>query len=217
MSKNNLEIELKNILPHAQITETPLPYVGDLRLYLIDENYPAGPFSHQEIKLLLEKTPYWCFCWGSGLGFAKFIFQHQALFKNKTVLDFGSGSGVLAIAAAKAGAKKIIACDLDPLSLQAIDANAQLNQVKLELLDDFFKLDQAVDILLAADVLYDRGNLPLLELFPKHAAQIYIADSRVKTIAPPYQKLFQTEAITVPDLNEFEEFKTVSIYQYIKP
>ena len=54
------------------------------------------------------------------------------------MLDFGSGSGVLAIAAAKAGAKKIIACDLDPLSLQAIDANAQLNQVKLELLDDFF-------------------------------------------------------------------------------
>jgi predicted nicotinamide N-methyase len=77
--------------------------------------------------------------------------------KDKVVLDFGAGSGVVAIAAKMAGAKRVICCDIDQVSLESCRENALLNNVELEYLDDLYKSEQ-VDVLLAADVLYDQCN-----------------------------------------------------------
>jgi predicted nicotinamide N-methyase len=123
------------------------------------------PFTPDEIRRVMDEPPYWCFCWASGLVLARWLAEHPQWVRGKTVLDFGAGSGVAAIAAARAGAAEVVACDLDPLALQASRANAALNGVALEVSADFFAEADRFDVILVADVLYDRANLPLLDAF----------------------------------------------------
>ena len=131
----------------------------------------------------------------------------------KRVLDFGAGSGVVAIAAKMAGAKRVICCDIDQVSLDACRANADLNEVELEYLDDLYKAEQ-VDILLAADVLYDQCNRFFLDEFLKFSQEVWVADSRVKNFShPKYEKLDERSATTWPDLDESPEFRNVSFYK----
>ena len=104
--------------------------------------------------------------------------------------------GVVAIAAKMAGAKRVICCDIDQVSLNACRANAELNDVELEYLDDLYKAEQ-VDILLAADVLYDQCNRFFLDEFLKFAPEVWVADSRVKNFShPQYLKLDERSATT---------------------
>ena len=117
------------------------------------------------------------------------------------------------IAAAKAGALEVVACDLDPLALQASRANAELNEVQLSYSSDFFAEDDRFDLILVADVLYDRANLPLLDQFLSRGRQALVADSRVRDFRHPlYRRLDVLEACTWPDLAEPAEFRLVSLY-----
>ncbi|MGQ9426438.1 class I SAM-dependent methyltransferase [Gilvimarinus sp. F26214L] len=136
-----------------------------------------------------------------------------ALVAGKRVLDFGCGSGVVAIAAAMAGAAEVIACDIDPLARAATDANAGLNRVALTLSEDFDQVRGEIDVIVAADVLYDRGNLPWLHRFRERANGVLVGDSRIKLFDfPGYRKLCETGGCTLPDLDESAEFRKVSIY-----
>ncbi len=109
--------------------------------------------------------------------------------RGKRVLDFGAGSGVVAIAAKQAGAAEVVACDIDTLALLACKANAELNGVELSYSDDFYQLNEQFDVLLAADVLYDISNRHFLDEFLQRVKQVLVADSRVKNFpAPHYQK-----------------------------
>ena len=133
--------------------------------------------------------------------------------RDKRVLDFGSGSGVAAIAAAKAGAAEVVACDLDPLALAACRANAELNGVQLNYSEDFFSEADRYDLIIVADVLYDRANLPLLDQFLSRGQVALVADSRVRDFQHPlYQRLDILDACTWPDLAEPAEFRRVSLY-----
>ncbi|MGK9568459.1 50S ribosomal protein L11 methyltransferase, partial [Salmonella enterica subsp. enterica] len=90
------------------------------------------------------------------MALARFLAEQPQWVKGKRVLDVGAGSGVAAIAAARAGALEVVACDLDPLALAACRANAQLNDVQLGYSSDFFAEADRFDLILVADVLYDR-------------------------------------------------------------
>ncbi|WP_439101657.1 50S ribosomal protein L11 methyltransferase [Congregibacter sp.] len=128
-------------------------------------------------------------------------------------LDFGCGSGVVAIAAAMAGAREVIACDIDPLALRATRYNATLNSVDLTLSDNFAAVNGEIDVILVADVLYEKGNFPWLQRFVERAGSVLVADSRVRDFSvPPYQKLCEQESCTIPDMDEAGEFNRVSIY-----
>ena len=105
------------------------------------------------------------FLLGQRAGPARWLAERPDWVRGKRVLDFGAGSGVAAIAAAKAGAAEVVACDLDPLALAACRANAALNGVELRYSQDFFGEADRFDLILVADVLYDRANLPLLDQF----------------------------------------------------
>lgn len=135
--------------------------------------------------------------------------------RGKTVLDFGAGSGVVGIAAKLAGAKRVICCDIDPVSLMACRENAQLNGVELEYLADLYQAER-VDVLLAGDVLYDQSNRFFLDDFLSFADDIWVADSRVKNFThPKYIKLDERTASTFPDLDESAEFRNVNFYRNI--
>ena len=133
--------------------------------------------------------------------------------RGKRVLDFGAGSGIAAIAAAKSGAAEVVACDLDPLALDACRANAELNGITLGYSDDFFKEEDRFDLIIVADVLYDRANLPLLDEFLGRGREALVADSRVRDFSHPlYQRLAILDGCTWPDLAEPAEFRHVSLY-----
>lgn len=209
----DLQHELSRTISAARLVRTPLPLCPAISLYLISADYPTGPLDDNELKAILNDPAYWAFCWASGQVLAAHIFDHPERVRDLTVLDFGTGSGVVAIAAAMAGARQVIACDIDPKALAATRANAELNQVTLELLDDINRLNQPVDLIIAADVLYDRDNIPWLDQLPGLAPQILIADSRFKQVEPHgYSVIDRVTATTVPDLDELKEFSQVKIY-----
>ncbi|UXY53704.1 class I SAM-dependent methyltransferase [Pseudomonas tohonis] len=207
-----LQRALGQLLGDARLNAETLPGT-DLRLWLIDGDNMDRAFDADETRRILEEPPYWCFCWASGLALARWFAERPEWVAGKRVLDFGAGSGVAAIAAARAGAAEVVACDLDPLALESCRANAELNGVELGYSGDFFAEADRFDLVVVADVLYDRANLPLLDHFLSRGREALVADSRVRDFAhPQYRRLAMLEACTWPDLAEPEQFRHVSLY-----
>lgn len=214
MDKGILDRNIQLALPDAEIVETLLPLCPQISLYLIRADNMKRNFSPHEIQVIHHRTPYWSFCWGSGQAMAYFILRNRALFEGRSVLDFGSGSGVVAISAAVAGARKVVACDSDRDAIDAIKANTALNRVRVLACESLSELSRDFDILTAADVLYDPANYPLLEEFLAYAPEVLVADSRLKAIrAAPYRKIAEITTTTIPDLHEGDEFNHVTIYR----
>lgn len=214
MLNQKLTALVADILPAARIEAQPISPASTLYLYLLNADYPQGDLSQEAMLRLMDEPFYWGFCWASGLVLAEYILEHHHLVAGKRVLDFGCGSGVVAIAAAMAGAAEVVACDIDPAALLATAENAQLNQVELTLCDDFEKVTGDIDLIIVADVLYDKSNYPWLSRFVDRATHVLIADSRVKDFDfPPYIAIDRRQAWTMPDLDESAEFRDVRIYQ----
>lgn len=211
-----LQAALADLLGDARLSIANLPDT-DIRLWLIDADNMDRAFSPEETRRILEEPPYWCFCWASGLVLARWLAERPEWVRGKRVLDFGTGSGVAAIAAAKAGAAEVVACDLDPLALAASRANAELNDVQLSYSGDFFAEADRYDLIIVADVLYDRANLPLLSQFLSRGREALVADSRVRDFQHPlYERLDILDACTWPDLAEPAEFRRVSLYHAVR-
>jgi predicted nicotinamide N-methyase len=207
---------LYQVIPDTGLSCQRLPD-APIDLWLIPPDLPTGRMDDEVVRRIWNDTPYWIFCWASGLAMAQWLLTEQHHIKDKVVLDFGAGSGVVAIAAKMAGAKRVIACDIDPISLIACRENARLNQVELEYLDDLYALSEQVDVLLAADVLYDQSNRFFLDEFLRFGKQVWVADSRVKNfVHPAYQKIDERSASTWPDLDEAKEFRNVSFYRTLE-
>ncbi len=206
---------MQHKVPAAKLLVQTLPMAPEIDLALIDGAYPQEQLSAAQIEYLMDEPPYWAFCWASGQVMARFILDHPEQVRNKTVIDFGCGSAVVAIAASMAGAARSIALDIDPNALSVAALNAETNHAKIELCDDLTSLDhlESETIMLIADVFYDRANIPLLENFLTHYSKVIIADSRVKPEelkgVNPYEHY---KSCTVPDLAEASDFNSVTIY-----
>jgi len=102
-------------------------------------------------------NPYWAYHWGGGLALARFVLDQPALVTGRRVLDLGAGSGVVAIAAAKAGAFSVVAADVDPYAIAAVGLNAEANGVKVETLlgDLTMGAPPDVDVVLVGDLFYE--------------------------------------------------------------
>ena len=118
-----------------------------------------------------------------------------------------------AIAAALAGAAEVVACDIDPLALAATRVNARHSGVDLIFAEDFESVQGDIDLIIVADVLYDRANFSWLQRFVDRADKVLVADSRVKDFDhPPYRQIARQSSCTLPDLDESEAFRDVRIY-----
>jgi predicted nicotinamide N-methyase len=190
----------------------PLPGCEQIALGLINADFPTGPLPGDVMHAVLAAPAYWSLCWGSGLALAQFLLAEPAWVTGKTVVDLGSGSGVAAIAAAMAGAARVIACDTDPDARLATGLNAQWNDVTVE---PTATLPAESDIVLMADVLYDKANLPLLKVAQNHAREVLVADSRVTELpGSSYREVVRIDALTYPNLGEFDEFKTAHLFHW---
>lgn len=135
------------------------PLVPEIRLYLASEILPLWRKTEEELEREGIPPPYWAFAWAGGQALARYILDHKL--QANSVLDFGSGSGLVAIAAAKAGAKKVLAADIDAFAVAAITLNALENAVTVEVTtDDLIGRDGGWDVILIGDMCYER---PLAE------------------------------------------------------
>ena len=205
---------LNETITTGSLALTRLPLCPDIALYLISEDYPKGRLPDEEMLAIMDKPAYWAFCWASGQALAAHLVAHPEVCRNKTVLDLGAGSGVVAIAAAISGATSVIACDLDKHALDACIVNSKANQVELDTLEDLELCVDKVDLLIAADVLYDRENIPWLERLGRYADEVLIADSRIRddSVFNGFEKIGDISTTTIPDLDELKEFGDVTIY-----
>jgi len=191
-----------------------LPLTPEMQLYLLNQDYPQHNLTREETQSIINEPPFWSFCWSSGQVLARWVLDRKRLVKGRRVLDFGTGSGIVSVAAALSGARKVLACDIDPVALEAVKANAELNRVEIEVSKDFESLSgKGFDVILAADVLYDADIFSFVKRFPELASEVILADSRVRDLnLEPYRKIGKGQAVTCPDLQEPEEYRQVSIY-----
>jgi predicted nicotinamide N-methyase len=159
-----LQKQMQRKVPNATLSITTLPQAPEIQLALIDGAYPQASLSQEQVIELMDNPPYWAFCWASGQVMARYLLDHSDVVKKKVVVDFGCGSGVVAIAASMAGAKRTIALDIDSNALDVSRLNADLNHTDIELSSniDTLTIDKSKATLLIADVFYDAKNIPLL-------------------------------------------------------
>ena len=106
-----------------------VPLVPEIRLHLATELSPLWQASEETLARGAVPPPFWAFAWPGGQALARHLLDNPALVAGRTVLDFGAGSGLVAIAAAKAGAAHVLAAEIDPFAVAAITLNAALNAV----------------------------------------------------------------------------------------
>ncbi|HEY6004502.1 MAG TPA: 50S ribosomal protein L11 methyltransferase [Anaeromyxobacter sp.] len=136
----------------------PVPYVPELVLFQATEMTPLWHATANELRGW-DDSPYWAFPWAGGQALARHVLDHPDVVRGRRVLDFATGSGLVAIAAARAGAASVLAVDVDPFCGAAVRLNAELNRVRLEFReeDPLARALEGADVVLAGDVFYERA------------------------------------------------------------
>ena len=210
MSLVKLQSRLENTLPDGRLEVLPVPGYRAIKLALINADFSTGPLPQAVMNAVIEKPAYWAFCWGSGIALARYLRTHKGIVSGLRVLDLGSGSGIVAIAACLNEARLVVACDTDPDARLAIEVNAAINSVSIV---NTGNASGHFDIALLADVLYDPCNQEILEKSRTLADTVLVADSRVKQAPQGFHQFESMSARTFPNLGEFDEFRKVRFFR----
>jgi len=138
------------------------PHAPELSLYLADEITPIWRLTEEALAEIGLPPPFWAFAWAGGQALARYILDNPQIVAGRSVVDFASGSGIVAIAAMKAGAARALAADIDVFCEAAIAANADANGVSVAFTDRNM-LDAPppqAEVFLAGDICYEK---PLAE------------------------------------------------------
>lgn len=137
------------------------PLVPEIKLYLATEVVPLWRATEEELAKSGVPPPYWAFAWAGGQALARYVLDNPVLVRGKRVLDIGSGSGLVGIAAAKSGAASVLAADIDAHACAAIALNAAANDCDIAITqDDVIGLSGDWEVILVGDLFYER---PLAE------------------------------------------------------
>ena len=133
------------------------PLVPEIRLHLATEIVPLWRSTEEELAQQGVPPPYWAFAWAGGQALARYVLDNPQFVRARTVLDFGSGSGLVGIAAAKAGAHSVLASDIDAFAATAIALNADANEASLVVTTaDVIGEASAWQTILVGDMCYER-------------------------------------------------------------
>ena len=135
----------------------PVPHAPEILLHVADEATALWARTEEELGAVGLPPPFWAFAWAGGQALARYVLDRPETVRGRTVLDFASGSGLVAIAAARAGAGRVEASDIDAFAVAAIRLNAGANGVAVEpVAEDLIGADRGWDTVLAGDICYER-------------------------------------------------------------
>jgi predicted nicotinamide N-methyase len=196
-----------------------VPLIPEISIYVADE---AVPLWHKTEEQLGEEglpPPFWAFAWAGGQALGRYVLDHPETVRGKAVLDLASGSGLVGIAAMKAGAASVACADIDDFARTAITLNAQHNNVPIETIEDDLLATttaQGWDVILAGDIFYERDTAQRAFAFlSDHAARgatVLIGDPGRSYL--PKDKLTIRATYGVPVTRELEdtEIKQTSVW-----
>ena len=148
------------------------PHTPELIIHLASEIVPIWRKTEEELSAQGIPPPFWAFAWAGGQALARYILDHPEAVAGKRVLDFASGCGISAIAAARAGAASVHATEIDHFAIAAINLNAALNNVRLSCaMEDVVGRDDGWDTVIAGDVCYERDMSSRVFLWLRSLAQ----------------------------------------------
>lgn len=205
----------------AMTALAPVPSVPEVRLHLAAE--PLELWSQAERVFTGGRAdvplPYWAFPWAGGQALARYVLDHPEVVRGRSVLDVASGSGLVAIAAALAGAAEVAACDIDASAVAATALNAAANGVEVDArLDDPLGGDGApFEVVLAADAFYERDFAEQMTVFLLAAhgrgARVLVGDpQRAYFPRELFEQVLSYEVRTVPGL-EVADVVRASVYR----
>ncbi len=199
----------------ANTRPLPVPHAPEISLHLADEVTPLWLKTEEELGEMGLPPPFWAFAWAGGQALARYILDHPDHVAGRHVLDFASGSGLVAIAAMKAGARQALAADIDEFAVEAIRLNADLNGVAIEPCGEnvLGRFDPPVDVVLAGDIFYDREIsaevLAWLKGWRERGATILVGDPGRTYLPKDELSLLATYQVPVSrDLEDLEIKKT---------
>ncbi len=196
------------------------PHVPEIVLHLADDAHALWHKTEEELAEIGLPPPFWAFAWAGGQGLARFVLDNPGAVAGKRVVDFATGSGLVAVAVMKAGAASVLASDIDPFCAAAVALNAQANGVEIDFTGrDLIGEAMEADVLLAGDVFYEK---PLAE-----AVTRWFADSAARGVAVyagdpgrhymPRERLEHMATYEVPVTRVLEdaEVKKTSVWRFI--
>ncbi|MCX7318996.1 MAG: 50S ribosomal protein L11 methyltransferase [Hyphomicrobiales bacterium] len=197
----------------------PVPLVPEIHLHVADEAVPLWSKTEEELGEAGLPPPFWAFAWAGGQALARFVLDNRNHVAGRNVLDLASGSGLVAIAAMKAGAARVIAYDIDNFARTAIAINAADNHVSVEargddLLGDAIAPD--AQTILAGDIFYERDTAERAFAFlcaqAKRGVTVLIGDPGRSYL--PKDRLHKLTEYQVPVTRDLEdaEIKNTAVW-----
>lgn len=194
-----LQVALAEFLPGLPLRWYDL--AGGLRGFFLEQEPALRPLPAERVGQVMDSPPFWSLLWPSGEAVCRLLMGTAELVRGRQVLDFGAGCGLLACAAARAGARQCYAVDSDPLAREAARLHALANRVPLEVLSSWDW--RPVELLLAADFLYDSTHLSLFERLAERAEETLVVDSRLERLSVEgFRFLGEAHGTAVPDLEK---------------
>jgi predicted nicotinamide N-methyase len=201
----------------------PVPLVPEIRLHLAEESLPIWRKTEEELGEMNVPPPYWAFAWAGGQALARYLLDNPTGVAGAHVLDLGSGSGLTAIAAMRAGAVRVLAADIDTLALAAIDLNAAANVVAVEATQEDLlampsnEVGERFNVVLVGDLFYERTLaervLAFIESASANGAEVLVGDPRRGYF--PKDRFCQLVEYAVPVTRELEdaEIKRTAVWR----
>jgi predicted nicotinamide N-methyase len=187
----------------------PPPHTPELRLHLADEVTPIWRMTEEELGEIGLPPPFWAFAWAGGQALGRYLLDHPDEIAGQRVIDFATGSGIVAIAAMMAGAAGVLAADIDPFCAAAVSLNAEANGVAVGFTDANLlgAPPPAADLILAADICYEK---PMAEAVMDWLGVARAAGARVLIGDPgrayfPKSGVVQLAEYRVPTSRELED------------
>jgi predicted nicotinamide N-methyase len=171
------------------------PLVPEILLYLAEESLPIWRRTEEELAEINVPPPYWAFAWAGGQALARHLLDEPQLVAGRRVLDIGTGSGLAALAAARAGARTVAAADIDAIACEAVALNAAANGLAIDVIGDdlLARVPPAVDVLLVGDLFYEK---PLAEAVLAFIDAAAMAGAHV-LVGDPQRSYFPRERFSV--------------------
>src|SRR5258708_31167682 len=192
------------VLSHARLR--PVPLVPEIALHLADDAFSVWEDTERHASRSEQPAPCWAFAWAGGQALARYVLDHPDHGAGRPVLDLGSGSGLAAIAAARAGASAVRASETDPFAHAAIMLNAAANKVPVTVTGDVLDgSGEDAEVILAADIWYEHRlaarALGLLQRARARGASALAGDIRRTVLPrPPLRELGPYAVPAMPQL-----------------